>query len=88
MAMDYERLQKKKAAYQEAKKTCGDAFAAMEREFEIQYIYESNALEGNSLTLEETRAVLRAAEEGKDIAFCAELLESMRRKRKRSRNEK
>ena len=34
------------------------------------------------MTLEETRAVLEAAAEGKDMAFCAELLESMRRKEK------
>ena len=54
----------------------------MEREFEIWYAYESNALEGNSMTLEETRAVLEAAAEGKDMVFCAELLESMRRKEK------
>ena len=80
--MDYGRLQEKKTAYQNAKETHGEAFAAMEREFEIRYAYESNALEGNSMKLEETRAVLEAAAEGKDMAFCAELLESMRRKEK------
>lgn len=63
--MDYGRLQEKKTAYQIAKKTYGEAFAAMERESEIRYAYESNALEGNSMTLEETRAVLEAAAEGK-----------------------
>lgn len=80
--MDYGRLQEKKTVYQNAKETHGGAFAAMEREFEIRYAYESNALEGNSMTLEETRAVLEATAEGKDMAFCAELLESMRRKEK------
>lgn len=46
--MDYGRLQEKKTAYQIAKKTYGEAFAAMEREFEIRYAYESNTLDGNS----------------------------------------
>ena len=51
-------------------------------EFEIRYVYESNALKRNAMIPEETRAVLETAAEGKDMAFCAELLESMRRKEK------
>ena len=80
--MQYQELLQKRDAYQKGRDSIPESvLARFEREFEIQYIYESNALEGNSLTLEETKAVLRAAEEGKDIAFCVELLESMRRKK-------
>lgn len=43
--MDYERLQKKKAAYQEAKRTYGEAFAAMERNQPLLDLLQSLAQE-------------------------------------------
>lgn len=42
----------------------------MKREFEIRYAYESNAPEGNSMALEETRAVPRVMAEKRHSLLC------------------
>lgn len=79
--MRYQELMEKRDAFQSGRAAVHKSqIAEFEREFEIRYTHESTALEGNSMTLEETRVVLQAVEEGKDVAFCMELIEAMRQK--------
>lgn len=81
--MKYEELLQKRDAYRKGRASIPEeVIARYEREFEIRYTHESTALEGNSMTLEETRAVLEAVDKGKDIAYCVKLLEAMRREKK------
>lgn len=57
--MDYERLLRKKEIYQQGKgKIPQLTVASYERAFEIEYIHNSTAIEGNTLTLMETKLVL------------------------------
>ena len=57
--MDYERLLRKKEIHQQGKgKIPQLTVASYERAFEIEYIHNSTAIEGNTLTLMETKLVL------------------------------
>lgn len=63
--MEYEKiLQKKTLLEQKKAATPKEVLAQMERDFEAQFIFDSMALSGSSLTLEETKKVLAAARKG------------------------
>lgn len=60
--MEYEKiLQKKTLLEQKKAATPKEVLAQMEQDFEDQFIFDSMALSGSSLTLEETKKVLAAA---------------------------
>ncbi len=60
--MDYERIAKKKKRYQENQPSDFDvALQKWEQAFEIEYTHESTAIEGNTLTLIETKVILEDA---------------------------
>ena len=57
--MDYQELLRKRDAYQERKHLIPElTIASYERAFEIEYTHHSTAIEGNTLTLMETKLVL------------------------------
>lgn len=57
--MDFERLLKKKELYQQGKEYIPQiTVASYEQAFEIEYTHNSTAIEGNTLTLIETKLVL------------------------------
>ena len=57
--MDYERLQHKKELFDQKEETISsELLEHMEQEFEDQFIYDSMALSGSTLTLEETKTIL------------------------------
>lgn len=57
--MDYQGLLRKRDAYQEGKHLIPErTIASYERAFEIEYTHHSTAIEGNTLTLMETKLVL------------------------------
>lgn len=57
--MDYERLLRKKERYQQGKDKIPQLTAtSYEQAFEIEYTHNSTAIEGNTLTLMETKLVL------------------------------
>ena len=57
--MDYERLQHKKELFDQKEDTISrELLEHMEQEFEDQFIYDSMALSGSTLTLEETKTIL------------------------------
>lgn len=63
--MEYEKiLQKKTLLEQKKAATPKEVLAQMEQDFEDQFIFDSMALSGSSLTLEETKKVLAAARKG------------------------
>lgn len=60
--MEYEKiLQKKTLLEQKKAATPKEVLAQMEQDVEDQFIFDSMALSGSSLTLEETKKVLAAA---------------------------
>lgn len=61
--MDYDKLKQKKEQLEQAKPSIPlEKILQKQREFEVQYAHNSTALAGNSLTLEQTRAVLDAVD--------------------------
>lgn len=59
--MDYGKLKQKKEQVEQAKLTIPlEKILQKQREFEVQFAHNSTALAGNSLTLEQTRAILDA----------------------------
>ena len=59
--MDYDKLKQKKEKLEQAKPSIPlEKILQKQREFEIEYAHNSTALAGNSLTLEQTRAILDA----------------------------
>lgn len=57
--MDYTRLLKKKALFEENKKIMSEVTAkSYSQSFDIEYTHNSTAIEGNTLTLIETKVVL------------------------------
>lgn len=61
--MDYGKLKQKKEQVEQAKLTIPlEKILQKQREFEVEYAHHSTALAGNSLTLEQTRAILDAAD--------------------------
>lgn len=57
--MDYEKLIQKRDLYQAARKTIPEfTLQSYEQAFEIEYTHNSTAIEGNTLTLIETKVVL------------------------------
>lgn len=60
--MEYEKILQKKTLLEQKKAAAPKkVLAQMERDFEDQFIFDSMALFGSSLTLEETKKVLAAA---------------------------
>ncbi len=60
--MDFARLWEKQKRYQENRPSISDiAFQKWEQAFEIEYTHESTAIEGNTLTLIETKLILEDA---------------------------
>lgn len=63
--MEYEKiLQKKTLLEQKKAATPQEVLEQIEQDFEDQFIFDSMALSGSSLTLEETKKVLAAARKG------------------------
>ena len=61
--MDYDKLKQKKEQLEQEKSAIPLAkILQKQREFEIEYAHNSTALAGNSLTLEQTLAVLDAVD--------------------------
>ena len=61
--MDYDKLKQKKEKLEQAKPSIPlEKILQKQREFEMEYAHNSTALAGNSLTLEQTRAVLDAVD--------------------------
>ena len=61
--MDYDNLKKKKEQLEQEKSAIPlEKILQKQREFEIEYAHNSTALAGNSLTLEQTLAVLDAVD--------------------------
>ena len=61
--MDYDKLKQKKEQVEQAKLTIPlEKILQKQREFEVEYAHHSTALAGNSLTLEQTRAILDAVD--------------------------
>ena len=62
--MDYDKLKQKKEQLEQAKPSIPlEKILQKQREFEVQFAHNSTALAGNSLTLEQTRAVLDAVDQ-------------------------
>lgn len=59
--MDYDKIQKKKKQFDADRSSLPES--RIEREFEIQFTYDSLALSGSSLTLEEVGTVLNEIEQ-------------------------
>lgn len=63
--MDYQELLRKKALYEQAKDTLPEiTVKSYVQAFELEYTHNSTAIEGNTLTLLETKVVL---EEGLSV---------------------
>ncbi len=61
--MDYDKLKQKKEQLEQAKPSIPlEKILQKQREFEVDFAHNSTALAGNSLTLEQTRAVLDAVD--------------------------
>ena len=61
--MDYDKLKQKKEQLEQEKSAIPlEKILQKQREFEVQYAHNSTALAGNSLTLEQTLAVLDAVD--------------------------
>ena len=61
--MDYDKLKQKREQLEQAKPSIPlEKILQKQRQFEVQYAHNSTALAGNSLTLEQTRAVLDAVD--------------------------
>ena len=61
--MDYDKLKQKKEQLEQAKPSIPlEKILQKQREFEMEYAHNSTALAGNSLTLEQTRAILDAVD--------------------------
>lgn len=61
--MDYDKLKQKREQLEQAKLTIPlEKILQKQREFEVQFAHNSTALAGNSLTLEQTRAILDAVD--------------------------
>ena len=61
--MDYDKLKQKKEKLEQAKPSIPLAkILQKQREFEIEYAHNSTALAGNSLTLQQTLALLDAVD--------------------------
>ena len=61
--MDYDKLKQKKEQLEQEKSAIPlEKILQKQREFEIEYAHNSTALAGNSLTLEQTLAVLDAVD--------------------------
>lgn len=61
--MDHENPKQKREQLEKAKLTIPlEKILQKQREFEVEYAHNSTALAGNSLTLEQTRAVLDAVD--------------------------
>lgn len=59
--MDYGKLKQKKEQVEQAKLTIPlEKILQKQRQFEVEYAHNSTALAGNSLTLEQTLAILAA----------------------------
>ena len=57
--MDFERIQKKKLKYEQNKhKISAVTLSSYEKDFELTFTHNSTAIEGNTLTLMETKVVL------------------------------
>lgn len=63
--MEYEKILQKKILLEQKKAaTPQEVLEQIEQDFEDQFIFDSMALSGSSLTLEETKKVLAAARKG------------------------
>lgn len=63
--MEYEKILEKQALLEQKKAAVPkEVLARMEQDFEAQFIFDSMALSGSSLTLEENKKVLAAARKG------------------------
>lgn len=63
--MEYEKILKKQTLLEQKKAAAlQEVLEQMEQDFEDQFIFDSMALSGSSLTLEETKKVLAAARKG------------------------
>lgn len=61
--MDYDKIKQKKEQLEQAKSAIPlEKILQKQREFEVEYTHNSTALAGNSLTLEQTRAILDAVD--------------------------
>ena len=61
--MDYDKLKQKKEQLEQEKSAIPlEKILQKQREFDIEYAHNSTALAGNSLTLEQTLAVLDAVD--------------------------
>lgn len=61
--MDYDKLKQKKEQLEQVKSAIPlEMILQKQREFDVEYAHNSTALSGNSLTLEQTRAVLDAVD--------------------------
>ena len=59
--MDYDKLKQKNEQLEQAKPSIPlEKTLQKQRQFEVEYAHNSTALAGNSLTLEQTRAILDA----------------------------
>lgn len=79
--MDYQHLLRKKEAYRQRKDLLPESSAASyEQAFEIEYTHNSTAIEGNTLTLIETKLVLEdgTAAGGKKLREIYELVNHQR----------
>ncbi|MDR0943303.1 MAG: Fic family protein [Ruminococcus sp.] len=56
--MDFSELQRLKEKFNAKKSALGSAWDSFERSFDIEYAHNSTAIEGNTLSLIETKAVL------------------------------
>ena len=66
--MDYDKLKQKKEQLEQAKPSIPlEKILQKQRQFEVEYAHNSTALAGNSLTLEQTRAVLDAVDPLKPV---------------------
>lgn len=63
--MEYEKILQKKTLLEQKKAAAPqEVLEQIEQDFEDQFIFDSMALSGSSLTLEETKKVLAAARKG------------------------
>lgn len=71
--MDYDKLKQKREQLEQAKPSIPlEKILQKQRQFEVEYAHNSTALAGNSLTLEQTRAILDTVDPPQDLGQDAE----------------
>lgn len=76
--MNYSKLCQKKDRLIEMKKRLPkEVIDSFEKSFEVEFIHNSIAIEGNTLTLDQVKAILEVCEAGGDLSSLAEIINGL-----------